>query len=263
MHRAAQRGVRTLALTDHDTLDGLDEAYQAAKPHGLRLVAGVEISATWSGRTLHVVGLDVDPSNAALREGLRGIRAGRLERAEAIGRRLAAIGIGSALDGAMALASSPETVGRNHFARHLVAAGVAADVKTAFRRLLGDGKPGYVRHRWSALADAVGWITQAGGVAVLAHPVRYELRPERLRALFEHFRDLGGAAVEVVTASQDEQVACRIASLAGATGLAASAGSDFHDPEQSWLDLGQLANLPAACVPVWQGWRLSEPAALA
>ena len=263
IRRAAQRGVRTLALTDHDTLDGLDEACRAARPHGVRLVAGVEISATWSGRTLHVVGLDIDPSNAHLRQGLRGIRASRLQRAEAIGRRLAAIGIGSALEGAMALASSSEAIGRNHFARHLVAAGVAADVKTAFRRLLGEGKPGYVRHRWSALADAVGWIRQAGGVAVLAHPVRYGLRPERLRTLFEHFRDLGGAAVEVVTASQDEQVACRIASLAGATGLAASAGSDFHDPEQSWLDLGQLADLPAACVPLWRDWRLPEAAAFA
>ncbi len=263
LQRAAERGVRTLALTDHDTLAGLEDAHRAAKAHGVTLVTGVEISASWRAQTVHVVGLGIDPCNAALRDGLRAIRAGRLQRAEAIGRRLAAIGIGSALDGAMALAASPETIGRTHFARYLVAAGFAVDVKAAFRRLLGEGEPGYVRHSWSALADAVEWIRRSGGTAVLAHPARYRLPPAGLRALFEEFRALGSAAVEVVTAGQDEQTANRIARLACATGLAASAGSDFHGPERSRPDLGQVADLPAICVPVWRDWRLPEPVAAA
>jgi predicted metal-dependent phosphoesterase TrpH len=249
------RGVRILALTDHDTLDGLDEADRAAQRHSLTLVPGVEISTTWSGRTLHVVGLNVNPEDARLRAGLAAIRSGRLHRAEAIAQRLAKVGIGGALDGAMALASSPDCVGRSHFARYLVAAGVAADVRTAFRRLLAEGKPGYVRQRWSELADAVRWIVQAGGVAALAHPVRYGLRVQRLQALLSHFRELGGSAVEVVTAGQDEAAAHRIASLAEATGLAASQGSDFHDPAHSWLDVGAAMRLPPGCVPVWQAWR--------
>jgi predicted metal-dependent phosphoesterase TrpH len=263
VERAAARGVRMLALTDHDTLDGLDDAYRAARAHDVALVPGVEVSTTWSGRTLHVVGLNVDPADAQLRAGLATIRTGRLQRAEAIAQRLAKVGIGSALDGAMALASSPDAIGRGHFARYLVAAGVTADVKTAFRRLLGEGKPGYVRHCWSALPDVIRWIREAGGSAVLAHPVRYGLRAERLQALLAHFRELGGSAVEVLTAGQDEAAARRLGELAQATGLAASQGSDFHDPQHSWLDLGELADVPAGCVPLWRHWGESAPAALA
>jgi 3',5'-nucleoside bisphosphate phosphatase len=252
-----------LALTDHDTLDGLEEAHGAARSHGMQLIPGVEISATWSGRTLHVVALGVDPSNATLAQGLGALRSSRLQRAEAISRRLTAVGINAALNGALALAANPGVIGRAHFARHLVAAGVVSDTKAAFRRFLGEGKPGYVRHAWSPLAEAVDWIRQAGGIAVLAHPVRYGLRVARLRALFEQFRAMGGFAVEVVTAAQSAQQAAEIARLASASGLAASAGTDFHSPEESWLDLGQLANLPPDCVPVWRGWQVQEPAAAA
>ena len=263
IQRAAQRGVRTLALTDHDTLDGLEEAHAAARSHGMRLIPGVEISVTWSGRTLHVVALGVDPSNAALAQGLGAIRNGRLQRAETIARRLATIGIGSAFDGALGLAANPGIIGRGHFARYLVAAGVVSDTRAAFRRFLGEGKPGYVRHSWAPLAQALDWIRQAGGIAVLAHPVRYGLRLARLRALFEEFRALGGFAVEVVTAAHSEQQAAEIAGLASTSGLAASAGTDFHSPDESWLDLGQLAALPRGCAPVWQGWQVHEPVSVA
>jgi predicted metal-dependent phosphoesterase TrpH len=263
IERAARRGVRMLALTDHDTLDGLEAAHHAARCHALELIPGVEISVTWSGRTLHVVGLGVDPANTVLREGLQSVRTGRLQRAESIGRRLAAIGIAASFDGAIALASNPQCIGRGHFARYLVATGAVLDTKGAFRRFLGEGRPGYVRHKWADLAQAVSWIRHAGGQAVLAHPARYDLRVTRMRALFEEFGATGGSAVEIVTASCRDEQAAQLARLANECGLLASAGSDFHSPEESWLDIGQVAALPPGCNPVWANWPAHEPLAIA
>ncbi len=254
IERAAGRGVRTLALTDHDTVEGLDEAQRAARECAIELVTGVEISVTWSGRTLHVVGLNVDPANLALQRGLESVRAGRLQRAESIGQRLAALGFRSALEGAVALASNPDLDGRLHFARHLVAAGIATDIKSAFRRFLGEGKPAYVRHRWADLVQAIGWIRQAGGIAVLAHPLRYGLSAPRLRELIEAFRAAGGSAIEVLTAGCSDDQARLLARAAADSGLVASAGSDFHSPEESWFDLGQFGPLPAGCEPIWARW---------
>jgi predicted metal-dependent phosphoesterase TrpH len=261
--RAARRGVRVLALTDHDTVEGIAEAQLAARQHGLLLVAGVEISVTWSGRTLHVVGLGVDPDNPELDRGLIEVRAGRGRRAAAIADRLARLGIPGVLAGASALASNQAMLGRTHIARHLVAIGAVKDTKAAFRRYLGEGKPGYVKHRWASLPDAISWIRSAGGVAVLAHPGRYDLSAARLVALLHEFRELGGAGVEVVTASHAPEQVQRIASLAQACSLEASAGSDFHSPEDSWMDLGGLPELPQACRPIWRDWPLGDRALVA
>ncbi len=254
IERAAARGVRVLALTDHDTLDGLSAAAAAARGSGIDFINGVEVSVTWGGVTLHVLGLRVDPTDARLAAGLVSIRSGRLRRAEAIALRLEGQGIAGALPGALALAANPEMVSRTHIARYLVASRVVKDMKTAFRRFLGEDKPAFVRHRWSALGDAIGWIRGAGGVAVLAHPGRYGLRRARLRTLFLEFKSLGGEAVEVVTASHTAQDVELIANLACELGLRASAGSDFHSPEESWLDFGQLRALPPTCDPVWRDW---------
>jgi predicted metal-dependent phosphoesterase TrpH len=252
MQRASLRAVSVIALTDHDTVDGADEASDAAREHGILFVPGVEISVTWSGRTLHVVGLGIDPGNAGLQSGLRTVRAGRLQRARGIASRLQALGIRDTLDGALGLAANPEMVSRTHFARYLVATGHCKDLGSAFRRYLGEGKPAHVRHAWACLPDAIAWINGAGGVAVLAHPGRYGLRRARQRALFEEFRALGGVAVEVVTGSHSEEQMKLAAHLAVECGLLASAGSDFHSPAESWLDLGQLAPLPQECTPLWQ-----------
>lgn len=259
MQRAAQRAVKVLALTDHDTVDGLDEAAAAARTHGIHLMPGVEISVTWSGRTLHVVGLGVDPSNSVLQDGLRSVRAGRFQRAQGIASRLAALGMPGTMDAALALATNPDMLSRTHFARHLVAAGHCKDMGSAFRRYLGEGKPAHVRHAWASLPDAVQWISAAGGIAVLAHPGRYGLRRARQRALFEEFRACGGLAVEVVTGSHSEDQVQMAAQLAVETGLLASAGSDFHSPDESWLDLGQLSPLPEGCSPLWHDPRWSGP----
>jgi predicted metal-dependent phosphoesterase TrpH len=254
IERAAARGVRIIALTDHDTLEGLSAAAETAKSCGIDFINGVEVSVSWGSVTLHVLGLRVDPSESRLAAGLVSIRAGRLRRAEAIALRLESKGIAGSLSGALALAANPEMVSRTHFARHLVASGVVKNMKTAFQRFLGEDKPAFVRHRWSTLGDAIGWIRGAGGVAVLAHPGRYGLRPARLHTLLSEFKSLGGEAVEVVTSSHTPQDVEQVANLACELGLRASAGSDFHSPEESWLDFGQLRELPPKCDPVWRDW---------
>lgn len=251
VRRAATRSVAVLALTDHDTVDGLDEATAAAQLHGVTLIPGVEISVTWSGRTLHVVGLGIDPSNDVLQSGLQRVRSGRLQRAQGIASRLAALGMPGTMDAALALAANADMVSRTHFARHLVNAGHCKDMGSAFRRYLGEGKPAHVRHAWASLSEAIEWISASGGIAVLAHPGRYGLRRARQRALFDEFRALGGIAVEVVTGSHSQDQMQMAGQLAVESGLLASAGSDFHSADESWLDLGQLSPLPDGCRPLW------------
>ncbi|KPK04672.1 MAG: phosphoesterase, partial [Betaproteobacteria bacterium SG8_39] len=201
VRRAAGRGVDLLALTDHDQLAGLAEAEQLAHELGLDFVHGVEVSVTWRGSTVHVVGLAIDPDDASLAAGLAQVRSGRTRRAEAMARSLDAVGIGGSFEGALRHAANPAMIGRAHFARHLASIGVVGSAAEAFRRYLVPGKPGYVPHAWAALRDAVGWIRGAGGHAVLAHPGRYRLSAGALHALLDEFRAAGGSALEVVTSS--------------------------------------------------------------
>ena len=252
--RGAMRGLRVIALTDHDTIAGLPEAATMAAQRGIELIGGVEISVTWGAVTLHVLGLRIDPSEPRLLNGLAAVRAVRMQRAERIALCLQREGVGGALDAALAAAANGETVGRMHFARHLVALGCVKDVRAAFRRFLGDGKSAFVRARWARLADAIDWIRGAGGIAVLAHPGRYRLRPARLRALCQEFKILGGGGLEVLSASHTAEDVARLTFFAQELDLRVSAGSDFHSPETSWLDLGELPLLPPRCVPIWRDW---------
>ena len=252
--RGAMRGLRVIALTDHDTVAGLTDAAAAAARLGIELITGVEISVTWGAVTLHVLGLRIDPLAPQLLAGLTATCAERCSRAEQIALRLEREGMPGALDAVRSLAASRETISRLHFARYLVGLGVVRDVRAAFRRYLGEGRPAFVRARWAGLSDAISWIRDAGGTAVLAHPARYGLRPARLHALCREFKDLGGEALEVLTASHMPEDVARLTVLAQELDLKASAGSDFHDPDESWLDLGELAALPRHCVPVWRDW---------
>jgi 3',5'-nucleoside bisphosphate phosphatase len=252
--RAAGRGVRLLALTDHDGVGGVGEAARAASGMGMGFVPGVEVSVTWRNHTIHVVGLGIDVSNAVLVSGLESVRSGRQERARRIAESLARVGVGGAYDGALALAGNPNLVSRTHFARFLVGQGRAPDVKRVFKRYLSKGKPGYVSHRWAALSDALNWIAAAGGMAILAHPGRYDIGETTLRALLGEFKDLGGAGIEVVSGAHTPQQFAKFAADARAFGLLASAGSDFHGPGESFFDLGQLPDLPPGCDPVWSEW---------
>lgn len=254
VERAAAQGVTVLALTDHDDLAGLPEAAAAAATCGIELVKGVEISATWERHTIHVVGLHVDPANATLADGLAGIRTGRDGRARQIGQALARAGIGGAYDGARRHAGGDRLISRAHFARFLVEQGRAKSTRDVFKRFLVAGKPGYVPHAWAPLADTVAWIHAAGGQAVLAHPGRYDLTPTGMRRLLQAFRDAGGDAIEVVSAAHTREEYGTFAGYARTFGFLASAGSDFHGPGESPLDLGALPALPAGLTAVWSTW---------
>jgi predicted metal-dependent phosphoesterase TrpH len=252
--RAAQRGVTVLALTDHDDTGGLAAARAAAAEHGIRLINGVEISVTWQGRTIHVVGLGIDPTDTALQAGLAATRGGRVARAEKMIAALDALGIAGSRDGARQFATNPQMIGRTHFARFLVKQGVVKDINSAFKRFLGGGQPCYVPQQWASLGDAVRWINGSGGVAVIAHPGRYPLDTAQMRALLSEFRDLGGAAIEVVSSSHRPHHYAMFAAYARQFGLAASAGSDFHAPDESYHDLGSMPALTPDCTPVWRDW---------
>ena len=259
--RAKANGVELWALTDHDELSGLPAARAAATAAGLPFVDGIEVSVTFANTTVHIVGLGIDPANDELVAGIAGVRAGRELRARQMGDGLATIGIQGAYEGAIALAPNPNLVSRTHFGRFLIASGVAPDMHAVFRRYLTEGKPGYVEHRWAGLGDAVRWIRAAGGVAVIAHPGRYKFTPTEEFALFSEFQAHGGEGVEVVTGSHHAGDVVKYTEMALEFGLLASRGSDFHDPEESRLDLGlvpgQLALSPRL-TPVWSRWSLAE-----
>ncbi len=260
--RAAGRGVKTLALTDHDELDGLAEARQAATACGMNFIDGVEISVSWRKHTLHIVGLRIDPAYPPLVAGLQQVRSGRGLRAQKMADELAKVGIGGMLEGAYRYTTNPNMIGRTHFARYLVESGRCKDVKSVFSRYLAQGKPGYVPHQWAELQDAIAWIKGSGGIAVLAHPGRYmvgrqSMGSKTMRELLEEFVACGGQALEVVTGSHTPEQYAEFARYAQEFGLGCSCGSDFHGPNESYRDLGRLPDLPAGCRPVWAEWETS------
>jgi len=254
VERAHRNGVEILALTDHDEVAGLADAQARADTLGLSFVPGVEVSVTWASETIHVVGLRIDPRNQGLRDGLDRTRTGRDGRARDIAEQLAAVGIPDAYEGALRFAGNPELISRSHFARYIVETGTCEDVAEVFQRFLVQGQPGYVPHRWARLADAVGWIRKAGGVAVMAHPGRYRLSDLARDQLIAEFRDAGGTAIEVVSGSHTPSQYTEYARTAQRFGLDASRGSDFHGPGESRHDLGSLPPLPAELRPVWHDW---------
>jgi predicted metal-dependent phosphoesterase TrpH len=250
--RAAANGVELWALTDHDEVGGQERAAAAAKACGIRYLCGVEVSVTFLNQTVHIVGLGVDPENIALREGLTATRGGRTARARDMAAELARVGIPGVFEGALKYVGNPELISRSHFARYLVEAGICPDTNSVFRKYLAQGKPGYVPHRWASLGEAVGWITGAGGAAVIAHPARYKFSANEEFALFTEFKGHGGAGVEVVTGSHTSAEYLTYGAAAKDYGLAASRGSDFHSPNESHTDLGSLPYLPGSLTPVWE-----------
>ncbi len=250
--RAQANGVELWALTDHDELGGQDRAMAAAHEVGMSYLTGVEISVTFLGITVHIVGLGMDHTHPALLAGLRATRGGREQRARDMSDDLARVGIKGVYEGALKYVGNPELISRSHFARYLVEIGVSKDTNDVFRKYITEGKPGFVPHRWAKLADAVGWITQAGGVAVIAHPGRYKLTPNEEFALFTEFKSHGGQGVEVMTGAHNQADYVKYAGYCQEFGLVASRGSDFHSPEESHMDLGKLPDLPGSVTPVWE-----------
>ncbi|MEY3888075.1 MAG: hypothetical protein RL650_2167 [Pseudomonadota bacterium] len=250
--RAKANGVQLWALTDHDEIGGQERAMAAAKAEGMKYLTGVEISITFAGKTVHIVGLGFDHKNEALVQGLRNTRGGRSERAKEMSDGLAKVGIVGAYEGSLKYVGNPELISRTHFARFLVESGVCKDTSEVFRKYLTENKPGFVPHRWASLENAVNWITGAGGVAVIAHPARYGFTANEEFALFTEFINHGGRAVEVITGSHSSADALQYADTALEFNLAASRGSDFHSPEESHTDLGTLPWLPGQLTPVWE-----------
>jgi hypothetical protein len=250
--RAKANGVELWALTDHDEIGGQQRAAAAARAHDMHYLTGTEVSVTFAGETVHIVGLGFDPLDAAMAQGLAKTRSGRDLRAQDMAADLARVGIRGAYEGALRYVGNPALISRTHFARFLVETGVCKDTSEVFRKYLTEGKPGYVPHRWATLAEAVGWITRAGGVAVIAHPARYKFTANEEFALFSEFKAHGGRGVEVVTGSHSAAEAVKYGETAREFGLAASRGSDFHSPNESHTDLGTLPLLPGELTPVWE-----------
>ncbi|MEY4122771.1 MAG: hypothetical protein RLZZ457_1609 [Pseudomonadota bacterium] len=250
--RAKANGVELWALTDHDEVGGQARAAAAAKAQGMKYLTGTEISVTFANQTVHIVGLGFDAEDPRIVQGLHRTRGGRSERAQEMSEGLAQVGIHGAYEGALKYVGNPELISRTHFARFLVEAGVCQDTPEVFRNYLTEGKPGFVPHRWAALKDAVQWITQAGGAAVIAHPGRYNFTANEEYALFTEFKAHGGQGVEVVTGSHTPPEYLKYADMAREFNLVASRGSDFHSPDESRIDLGTLPWLPGQLTPVWE-----------
>ncbi len=250
--RAFNNGVELWSLTDHDEVGGQHRAAAAANALGMKYLTGTEISVTFLEQTVHIVGLGFDPDHPGLQQGLRNTRNGREQRAREMAQGLAQVGIHGAFEGALKYVGNPDLVSRTHFARFLVETGVCKETHEVFRKYLTEGKPGFVPHRWARLKDALQWIQEAGGIAVLAHPARYKFSSNEEFALFTEFKGHGGLAVEVVTGSHTAAEYVTYAESAKEFGLAASRGSDFHSPDESHTDLGTLPYLPGELTPVWE-----------
>src|SRR5574343_1113810 len=249
--KAAANGVELLALTDHDTLDGLPEAFAAAQVHGVQMVAGVEISVSWGDdQTVHIVGLNFDPQHAGMRQGLQRVCESRDSRGREMARQLEKIGCPNVWEGVMQLAGNPKLVSRAHFARYLVDIGWMPNFPTVFQHYLRPGRPGFVPHEWTSLEEALGWIHEAGGVAVIAHPACYRVSQAEMERLYKRFKALGGEGVEVVSGSQGDLAIQKVAAIARRYGFAASRGSDFHGPGEGF-ELGRMVALPADLEPIW------------
>ena len=259
VRRAHARGCQLFALTDHDDVRGLPLARQTASELGMQFVNGVEISVSWGKHTLHVVGLGFDDQNPELLAGLASVRAGRFERAERMARGLEKLGMSDVLAGSQKFATNPEMISRTHFARFLVESGRCKDTKSVFKKYLVRGKPGYVEHEWARLHDAIDWIRGAGGVAVLAHPGRYDLGNETLRVLLIEFHRMGGEAIEVVSGTHSIADAARFGRLANDFSYQCSCGTDYHATGEGSREPGLNAELPFGCVPVWERWRKVDP----
>ena len=255
VERAKSQQIDVLALTDHDNTDGLAQAQHTANDLGMKLVPGVEVSVTWNGVTVHVLGLGIEAQSETLQEGLLKLREFRDWRGEEISQRLAKAGIPGALDGAKRYASGA-LISRTHFAHFLVEQGFAKDLRAVFKKYLVHNKPGYVPGQWAELESALHWIHAAGGMAVIAHPVRYKLTSTRLRQLLGEFKECGGEGLEVVSSSHTLDECRHMAVYAQKYDFFATCGSDYHGPEHAWIELGKIPPLPAGCTPIWSQWKL-------
>lgn len=249
--RAAEQGVSVLAITDHDTIAGVAIAQKAASLVGIELVTGIEFSSQWGKGGVHVVGLDVDLHSPALAEAVQLQEQARIVRGRNIAERLSRAGFPGAFEGASRIAGDA-ILGRPHFAQYLVDIGAVKNMNAAFKKYLGTGKPADVKHQWPLMEQVIGWIHAAGGVAVLAHPAKYELTRTKMCAMIDSFVAAGGDAIEVISGLQPAAMTEDLLRITNTRSIYASCGSDFHLPGHAWQELGGFGRLPANAKPVWE-----------
>jgi 3',5'-nucleoside bisphosphate phosphatase len=250
---AANNGVKNLALTDHDTVAGLAEAEAASINNNVKLINGIELSTRWDNKTIHIVGLNIDRKNKALIDSTMHLNQLRVERAIKIGEKLEKTNINHAYENAKQLAGDG-TVTRQHFAQFLVNENYAKSYADVFKRFLVKGKPGYVSVDWPSLEETIHNIESAGGVAVIAHPLRYKMTATKLRKLISEFKQLGGKAIEVVTGNNNVNEITTVTNYVKKYDIAASLGSDYHNANTPWSKLGNLTDIPQGLTPVWELW---------
>lgn len=249
--RAAEKGVSVLSITDHDTIAGWQMAEAHALKAGIQLIPGIEFSSRWSRGNVHIVGLNIETANAQLRAAIKSQSSAREQRSEMIAEKLHKLGVENALEGARKHAGDAQ-LARPHFAQYLVEKGYAKDINAAFKKYLGQGKSADVKYQWPDMQEVISWIKGANGIAVLAHPAKYELTRTRLCKLVEEFVEAGGEAMEVISGLQTADITRDLIRIANQFGLYASCGSDFHYPNQPWHELGAFGLMPETAKPVWQ-----------
>ena len=250
--RAAEQGVTMLALTDHDTINGLAEARARAEMHNIELISGIEFSSVWNGIGIHVVGLGFDETHPEMLAAIARQEDCRLQRAKTIAERLEKLGIKGIWAKAEAIANGAQ-IGRPHFAQALIDMEKVSNMAQAFKRYLGAGKPGDVKTLWPDITEVVGWIREAGGVAVVAHPDKYKMTNTKLKSMLKAFAEAGGNGLEVVSGATEVTFSRRMVEICNELGFLASQGSDFHGP-RPWSELGKFTKMPEGVNPVWTHW---------
>ncbi len=252
--KAKANGVDVLAITDHDTTEGIAEAEIEACKQNIRLLPGIELSVSWMDKNFHIVGLGIDPDNEKLKISLTETKELRQQRAIEIGKKLEKIGVTKAYYEAKELAGT-HTLTRSHFARVLINQGFAKDSREVFKKYLIHNKPGFVKTNWLEMASGIQLIKDSGGEAILAHPMRYNITASWLRRFLVAFKEAGGIGIEVVTGSSNTDEIATTAAYARRFELSGSAGSDYHGFDNTWVKLGQLAAMPESVTPVWGKWK--------
>lgn len=253
--RAVNFQVDVLAITDHDTTAALDSAkrYILEQNLKLQLVSGIEISTIWQNFEIHIVGLNIDTEHPTLQALINTQQQARDSRAKLMGEKLTKCGFADIEEKARALAGEG-SVTRAHFARVLHQDGHVSTMQGAFDKYIGKGKRAFVKPMWCDISEAVSAIHQAGGSAVIAHPMRYDMTAKWLRRLILDFKAAGGDGMEIVLPQMNPEQRRLMLTFCLEYDLYASLGSDFHYPSK-WSDLGRNLSLPEQVKPIWQLWR--------
>jgi len=251
--RAHSKNVDCIALTDHDSTQGLAAMRHHCALKKIQFVPGVEISAVWRNITIHVVGLQIDEKNISLQKGLEHIREQRTRRSRLIADKLERVGISNVMPDIIELAGTAAAT-RTHFARLLIQRRKVRGMQEAFKKYLGKKGKAFVAGEWAELTSVLKWIVEAGGYPVLAHPARYNMTRTKMHELLKEFKEMGGVGIEVATSSHNITEKKHTAEFAKHFDLYASVGSDFHTPANPRVDLGQNLSLPDICKPIWTLW---------